>query len=159
VLQPLRQTQQIGDAIEVCRIAVAVAGDFLRHQNIRTGIEGRQQVKLLEHEPDLTLAHARALRVGQSRKIVAIEHHAAAVGASQPSEQVKQRGLSAAGRPHDADELAFLHAEGNSAEGLDFDLAYVIGLAQIFCFDERSRHACKNLTRSRTAKAQRCAFS
>jgi len=35
----------------------------------------------------------------------------------------------------------------------------VVGLAQIFCFDERSRHAWKNLTRSQTAEAQRRAFS
>ena len=140
--QTLGQAEKIGDAVEVRGIAVAVAGNFAARSSIlRTRVERRQQVEFLEDESDLALAHAGALGVGERGQVVAIEHDAAAVGARQSAQKIEQRGLAAARRADHADELALLHAEGNSAQRLDLDFADVIGLAQVFCFDECVGHA------------------
>ena len=120
----------------------AVTRDFLRHRDVRTRVESGQQVELLEHKADLALAHASAFGVGERGQIVAVEHDAAAVGAREPAQQIKECGFAAARGAHDADELALLHAEGNSAQCLDLNFAHVIRLPQVFCFDECFGHAC-----------------
>ena len=117
-------------------IAVAVAGNFLRDENVRARVERGQQIEFLEDESDLALAHAGALGVGERGQIVAIEHDAAAIGAGEAAQQIKKCGFAAARGADDADELALLHAEGNAAQRLDLDLADVVGLAQVFGFDE-----------------------
>ena len=117
-------------------IAIAVAGDFLRDRDVRARVERGQQVEFLEDESDLALAHAGALGVGERGQIVAVEHDAAAIGLGQSAEKIEESGFSAARRSDDADELALLHAEGDAAQRLDFDFAHVVGLAQVFCFDE-----------------------
>ena len=131
-MQPLGQAEQVGDAVEVRGIAVAVAGDFLGHQDVRAGVERGQQVEFLEDEADLALAHAGAFRVGERGQVVAVEHHAAAIGTREPAQKIEESRLAAAGRADDADELALLHAEGNTAQRLDLNFAHVVGLAQVF---------------------------
>ena len=141
MVQPLGQAEKIGDAVEVRGIAVAVARDFLGDLDVGAGVERGQQVEFLEYEADLALAHAGAFRVGERGQVVPVEHDAAAVGPRESAQQIKKCRFPAARRAHHADEFALLHAEGNSAQRLNLNFAHVIGLAQVFCFDECSAHA------------------
>ena len=64
-------------------VAIAISRNFLRHQDVRSRVQRRQQIEFLKHESDLALAHAGAFAVGECRQIVAVEHDAAAVGMSE----------------------------------------------------------------------------
>src|SRR6202007_1422858 len=86
--------------------------------------------------------------------IVAVKNHAAAIGAREAAEEIEERGFPASRGADYADELAFLHGEGDAAKRLHLDLAYVVGLAQVFCFDECFGHAWENLTRTTRAQAR-----
>ena len=111
-------------------------------------IERGQQVEFLKDESDLALAHAGAFAVGERGQVVAVEHDAAAVGVGESAQKIEKSGFAAARGADDADEFALLHAEGDAAQGLDLNFAYVVGLAQVFGFDEwRPPMPDKNLTR------------
>src|ERR1700722_6216374 len=140
--QPFAESQQIGDAVEVRRIAIAVTRNFLRDHDVRPGVERRQQIEFLKNKSDLAFAHARALRVRKLGQVVAIEQDAAAIGPRQTSQKIKECGFPAARGPHDADKFTLGHGERNSAQRLNFNFAYVIRCAQVFRFDECLAHAC-----------------
>src|SRR5438552_3788576 len=125
MIQPLFQPQQFYDAVEVSLVAAAVASrDIDGNLNIRARAQRRQQVEFLEDESDLALAHFGAFRIRELREIVAIDEDVADVRTSQTAKDIKQCGLPAARRPDNRDELAFLSAERNAAQGRHFDLAY-----------------------------------
>src|SRR3954468_11520144 len=107
MVEPLFDTQQIDNLVEVRRIAIAIfPGDINR--NIYVGSRGErwQQIELLKHESDFRFAHAGARRVGKLGEIDSVNNYIAGVGPRQPTQNVKQRRLAAARRPHNADELS-----------------------------------------------------
>src|SRR5438874_8748955 len=104
MVQALLYSQQADNFVEVLLIPPAIfAGDVAGDINVRARIEGRQQIELLEYEPNLALAHGRALGVRQFREIVAINHDPARIRTGQATEQVEESRFAAAGRSHDTD--------------------------------------------------------
>ena len=72
-------------------------------------------------------------------KVNAVNHHAALGGARQPAQQVEQRGLARARRPHDGHKLPALNGERNPAHRGDLELASRVNLGQVFGNDNRRR--------------------
>src|ERR1700730_2846540 len=85
MVKTLGKSQQITDAREMLSIALTIVRYFLFDGDIGPCIEGRQQVELLEYEPDFLPAHASALGVGEQTEIIAIEHDTSGIGPSQPA--------------------------------------------------------------------------
>src|SRR6266478_1591699 len=144
MVKTLGESQQITDAREMPSIALTIARYFLCDDDIGSCIEGRQQVELLEYEPDFPPAHASALGIGEQTEIIAIEHDTSGVGPRQPAKQVEQCRLTAARRADHADELSFFYDEGNTVQRADLNLSHTVGLMQIFRFDEFGPGRCSH---------------
>ena len=145
MLQTLGDAEHPGDLLEERGIGRGQAGNVNGDLDIRARAQRRQKIEFLEDESDFALAQPGALAVGKRREIHAIDGDASRVGAGQSAEQIKKRGLAAARRAHDRDELPFLHAEGNAAQGWHINLANPIGFAQFPGFDE-GRHPVKTIS-------------
>ena len=107
-------------------LGLALAGADIqiaqRQLNVLIHIEFVDQVEALEHKADVALAELGALLLLQAADFGAEEFIGTAGGIVQQAEDVQQRGLAAAGRAHDGDELAVLDFEGNAVEGRGLDL-------------------------------------
>src|ERR1700680_1975795 len=90
------KSQQITDTREMLSVVLTIARYFLCDGDIGPCIEGRQQVELLEYEPDFPPAHASALGIGEQTEIIAIEDDTSGIGPSQPAQHVEQCRLSTA---------------------------------------------------------------
>ena len=82
------------------------------------------------------LSEASPFRIVETGKIHSINDYAAAAGAGQASQQIKQRRLAGSGRPYDGHELARLYIEGNTAQCLHFNPPGGVHLGQIFDGDD-----------------------
>ena len=148
MLQALGDAQHLGDFLQERGIGLAQAGDVNRDLDVRARAERRQKIEFLEHESDLALAQPRALAVGKRGEIHAVDGNASRIGAGQSAKQIKERGLAAARRADDGDELALLHAEGNTAQGRHIHFANPVGFAQFSRFNE-GRHPVKTISQER----------
>ena len=69
------------------------------------------EVKALEHESYLALAHVRAVALTQLRHVAVAQQIGARRGVVEQSEDVKQGGLATTRRSHDGYKLAVLNFE------------------------------------------------
>src|SRR6185312_16892663 len=118
------------------RIGSVAAGDLAGNLDVVARGERWQKIELLEDKTDFALAHRRALRIRKRGEVRAINEHAAGGGLSQPAQNVKQRGLSAAGRAHNAYELALLGGQAHAAHGGHIYLPNAVNFAYILCLDD-----------------------
>ena len=103
----LHQAQQVHDRLADLRLGrpdragpdPQPEGDVLEHAHVP------EQRVVLEHEPDLALAHRLIGRV------LAVEADRAAVGRLQPGDDAQQRGLARPGRAEQRHQLAARHVE------------------------------------------------
>src|SRR5262249_50434289 len=86
-----------------------------------------QQHILLKHETDLLVADRREPAVAQAADIHAVEQVAALGGLVEAADDIHQRTLAAARRPHNRHYLALRDRERDAAQGLDFDIAHAVG--------------------------------
>ena len=91
----------------------------------------RQQVEVLEHEPDLPAAHARQSVAAKARHVLAVQGVIAAAGRVQAAEDVHQGGLPAAGRPDDGDKVPVGDLQAHPAQGLHRAAPAAVDLLQI----------------------------
>ena len=112
--------------------------DFNRNLDVRACIERRQQIEFLKHEADLALAHVGALRIGEHGKIVSVDDKMAGIRPRQTAQKIKERRLSAARRPYDADKFAAIDAQRNPAQRLHIHFSDAVRLTKIDCLDETS---------------------
>ncbi len=145
MLETLGDAEHLGDFFEERRIGLGDTGDINGDLDVRAGAEGREKIEFLKDESDLALAQTGALAVGERGEIDAIDGDASGIGAGESAEQVEERGLAAAGRADDSNELSSLHGEGNTAQGGDIDFADAVGFAQIYGFNE-GRHPVKTIS-------------
>src|SRR5262249_36021209 len=82
--------------------------DLERELEVLAQVAPRQQVRLLEDHPDLTRARPSDL--------TAVEENAAVRERVQTRHRPEERGLAAAARPQDADELAVVHVDRDVIE-------------------------------------------
>src|SRR5438445_687536 len=109
--ETLGESQQINDSLEVSFIELAVAGDVTGNFDIRACIERGQQVEFLEYKPNFALPHTGPFRIRELRDILPVNHDAPPIRASQPSQQIEERGLPTPGRPNHADKFRPFHAD------------------------------------------------
>jgi hypothetical protein len=83
---------------------------------------------VLEHEPDPLVAERRLVPLVQPVRIDVVERHRAGRRRLERAEDVEQRALAAARRPHDGDGVAALQLERRAAQdrelprGVGYDL-------------------------------------
>ena len=101
------------------------AGEDHRQGDVLGRGQARHQVEALEDEADALAAHARLLDRRERRHVAPFEPVGAGVGAVEQAEQVEQRRLARAGRPHDRDVLARGDGEVELAQRMHFAVAQV----------------------------------
>ncbi len=79
----------------------------------------RQQRMVLEHEPDGPVPERRLLALREAIRILAFERHGSRGGRFESAENIEERALAAAGRPHDGNGIAAIEAERNVPEDLE----------------------------------------
>src|SRR5664279_1546334 len=90
MVHALVDAQKPGDAFDVLAVVARLnARDVLRDIDVALCGQCRQQVELLEDEPDLLFAHPGARRVGKGGEIDAVDRHSAAIGVRQTSKNVE----------------------------------------------------------------------
>ena len=87
-------------------LRLVAGGDLARDFDIASRRQRRQQIELLKHKANLRLTQDRTPRIGQLRKIDAIDQDAARGRTRQPPKDVEERRFAAARGSDDADELA-----------------------------------------------------
>jgi hypothetical protein len=103
----------------------------LRHQgDVLSGREARDQIVELEHEAHVAPAIGRKTGVAEAGQLQVAEEQAAARGMIEPTHDVQERGLAAAGRAKKNDELAGPYLQVNALKGQNLHLAGDIALGQ-----------------------------
>src|SRR6266851_6601604 len=136
VVQAALEAQHLGNDVETVGVE-AIAVNELRDGDVAFGGQGGQQIEALEDEANLVAAELGTRRVTELGQIVAVHQHAAAGGLGQSADDVKKRGLSAAGGPHDRNRLSRQDLKVDAAERRHFHFAGPIELPQTFGFEYR----------------------
>jgi hypothetical protein len=97
--------------------------DVLGNRDVVTRGQGGQQIEALENEPDRVPPEARAVSVRHLAEIIATDQHLATRGAGQPTQDVEQRRLSAAGRTNHRHELALMDDAIHTSKCFHLDFA------------------------------------
>ncbi len=102
------------------------------HHNIFQSCECRDQVVVLEHEPNAMPSELGDLRVIKFARIVTLDEQASAGRPVQQTYDVEQRALARAGRADESHELAFTKHEVIVVQDFDFDRrADIVRLADV----------------------------
>ena len=128
-----RSTSSMTSRIAVAQLAPRRigAGDGERQADVLGDIEQRDQVERLEDEPRPVAAQARGRLVGQLADGLALEDHRPFGRLVQAAEQLEQRRLAGARRPHQRQELALGDLERDAPQRLDRRLAQRVGLDEV----------------------------
>ena len=110
----------VGDAVIV-----------LRRHDVFDRRQVRDHVKLLEDDADLVTAQERQLVVGDFRDVDAVQKHRAARRVIHAADDIHERRLARAGRPHDGEPIALFHLEVDVVERLDLA---AVGHRHVFQF-------------------------
>ena len=103
--RPTSFSAVVACSIRSCLLQV---GQLQRQFHVLQRGQHRNQVELLEDEADVLVAPVRDLAVAQLAQVVAQHADLAAGGAVHGGDQVQQRGLAGARRPHQRHELALV---------------------------------------------------
>ena len=117
-------------------VSLGDAGIDQRQLDVVQRGRARQQVEGLEDETDLLVADARQLVVVHLADLFAVEEVGALRGRVEAANQVHQRRLARARRPHDGDVFAAVDQDGHAAQGVNLLVAHLIGLPEIPGFNE-----------------------
>src|SRR5262245_49027777 len=96
----------------------------------------RHQVVKLEHEPDRPRAPVGKLGLRELRDVDAVDQDRARVGLVDPGNEVEQRRLARARRPHQAEEVAALHVEREVVQHRHHLAAAAVRLEDVADLDE-----------------------
>src|SRR5207248_934028 len=91
----------------------------------------RQQIELLEYEPDFPTAHFSQLVILETRDLHPVEAIAAAAGHVEATENVHQRAFARATRAHNGHELSVLDLQTDALERMDLEVADAIRLLRV----------------------------
>src|SRR6185437_8278815 len=110
---------------------IMLAGDARLEGEVVLDREARDQVELLEHEPEPVAAQRRASGVGEVGDGGAVEPDLAAIGGIEPRDQMQQRALSGARFAGQCHALASGDVEIDPAQHGDLLARRAIGLGQL----------------------------
>ena len=125
-VEPVAQPDGVDQLVDPLLVGLA-AGDRQRQQDVLLRGEDRQQVERLEDEADLVAAQLGQRLVVERRELVAVDLDGPRRRAVEPGEDVHQRRLAGARRPHDGDEAALVDVDVDAVEGVDHGLAGAVG--------------------------------
>ena len=91
-------------------------------------------VERLEHETDQFVAVLGGLLLAEVPYQLSVDAVLTGIVVVEDSENVEEGGLAGAGRAHDGDELALVHAQVNALEHME-RLSVVVGLVDSLDFD------------------------
>src|SRR5579864_1417726 len=149
MVHPVGNPQHLSDALLKFAVLAISSRNLAGNGDVVFGRERGQQVEFLKHESDLALSHLCPLTVRQMGEIHAVNQYAAGSWPGQPAHNVEERGLAAAGRPNDADELPLLHLETNTTQGRHLDFADAIDLGDVLDLDDGGHGCSLNISRGK----------
>jgi hypothetical protein len=103
----------------IVRGGAAEAGDVERDLDILASRERGHQVEVLEDEAELSRPQLGQLGLRERGELQALDGDRAVAGVQQAAEHRQQRGLAAAGRSHDQDDLACQDRQVEVMNGVD----------------------------------------
>lgn len=153
----------IGDAEQIeqihgagGRLFAGAPGYHHRQGDVLLNTHPFQEVEELEDDTDVTAAHDRQLILGEAVDGFAVDRDRAIGGRLEAGNEVEQRGLPAARRPHHGDELPARDLHVEAPESADGDLL-VIGRLEVLAqpFDQQGgRCGCRVHTRTVRARGR-----
>ena len=96
-----------------------------------------QEIEILENESDAAIADFRQLVARDSGNGLAAQLIFAGRRRVEAADKIHERRFAGAGRTDNGHHLAFVNLEVDALEGLDFHLAGVVSLADVFHPDDR----------------------
>ncbi len=137
-MPPIRHADEFEQLVDAGAIGThAFAVNQERQRDVLFRREGRHEVVELKNETDLAPSDKRQLVILQQGKTLIAEFHFALGRLIEPAEQVEERGLARAARPHDRDEFAGIDGQVHPVERVHRHLAEPILLAQRLGFQNR----------------------
>ena len=103
----------------------------------------RQEIEVLEDEPDFSVADRGALIRRKAGDVDAAQPIRTAGRPVETAEDVHQGRLARARGPHDRDELTRADLEGHAAERMHFRLTHRVDLRELPDGDQRLDHQCR----------------
>ena len=135
VVAALSQANHFEQAIYACLLLAKVLSvNYERQRDILFRRQDGEKIEELEHETYVSPAHERNLIVVEKCQGLPGQSHFAVSWFVQTSQEMEQRGLAAARRPHKSDELAFLDDEIDSRQGVHHMPAQGVLLSKAFRF-------------------------
>ena len=113
----------------LARVDAGEPGRRELHLDVLERGQRRDQVELLEDEPERAQPELGEVAVAQLGEIASLEDDAAAGGPVERAEELKERRLPGAARAFESDELAGLDAQVDALERVDHERAANEGLA------------------------------
>lgn len=112
-------------------LGAGCAGVDERQLDVLEQVEAGQEVEGLEDEADVDVARLGALAFVEAGYVSPAEEVVAARRPVQESENVHERRLAAAARPHEGHVLTLVHGERHALEGLELAAGEAVGLADV----------------------------
>ena len=134
VMHLVLETQHAEYFAATIRIVCPVPLNAFGEAQISFRRQGGEEIEALKDETDLAPANVGPLCIGGGSQIFPIDDDTALRWGQQAAEQMQHGRLAASGWSHDADELAFLHGERNTAQGRHVDFANPVSLFKIVSF-------------------------
>ena len=119
------------DELLVPRAVGLAPGERERQQDVLLRVQHRHEVEALKDEAELVAPQAGQLTVVEARELGAVNDDRAGGRAVQAGEQVHERRLARAGRPHDGGEAADREVDGHVDEGTHGGVALAERAAQV----------------------------
>ena len=91
----------------------------------------------MKDEAEFLVANVGQLLAVEFGHVHVVEQIASARRAVETAENVHQSGLAGTTRTHDGDEFALLDFQGDATHGVHIHFAGVVGLVNVFEFDDR----------------------
>ena len=117
MLQPLAEAdalQQLArERLELGRVPLT---DQCGNEDVFQHGALRQEVMVLKDETDVPVAVVGEAAFAEGERILAVEPHGAGSRPVERAEDVQQRALARAGRPHDGEGVAALHLQADAAQ-------------------------------------------
>ena len=136
--EPVPEPDRRHDLIDPRTVGL-LARNPQRQEDVLLGREHREQVEELEDEADVPPAELGQRVVAEVADLRVGDPHVALVRSVEPGEDVHQRGLTGARRPHDCDQLALGDGKRHSAQGVHRGVARAVAAGETVPLDDDGR--------------------
>ena len=125
VLETLTEAQVVEQfACAVIGVGPLVSANERWYRHVLERGELRQQLVELEHEANVAVAEVRQFALLESQHVDIVVEHLAPLWRIEGANDLQQRGLACAARPHDGDNLAIVDGDRDVAQDLQVAIAF-----------------------------------